>query len=94
MAIAGTAVLITAGIIIEWDGFLYKKFSELGFIPSEDDINARREEVTAVPAGWTKNMNEDDVAKFQKDFVRRGVTEQVSPSVDAVVEELPGLPDL
>lgn len=60
-------VAISAVLIIEWDKLLRFFYTEiLHFIPSTEDMAnyANRFAGLDLPAGWTDNMNENDIASF------------------------------
>jgi len=80
-------VAITGALIIGWDGALREFYTDvLNFIPSKEDMAnyADRFEGLELPAGWTDNMSESDVASF---------TEQVG-SVGQSIGSSGGMPDL
>lgn len=57
-------VILTAGIIIGWDNFLRELYTNLGFIPTTEDIQKGAENMV-LPDGWTNGMSEDDFMSFQ-----------------------------
>ena len=60
-------VAITGGLIIGWDKVLRELYTDsLHFIPSKEDMAnyANRFQGLDLPAGWTDNMNDEDVASF------------------------------
>lgn len=57
-------VVLTSSLIIGWDNFLRNTYTNVGFIPTSEDINKGSENMV-LPEGWTKGMSEDDFMNFQ-----------------------------
>jgi hypothetical protein len=57
-------IAFTAVVIIGWDKLLKNLYTDIGFVPSPEDIKNYAAQFNGLdlPTGWTNNMSEDDVA--------------------------------
>ena len=99
LASAGREVLLMAAVvafsavvIIGADKVLRALYTNLGFIPSAEDLAnyAARFDGLDLPTGWTDNMNENDVAEFA-DKVNTAVTTTPPGCSSSSGGGLPGL---
>jgi hypothetical protein len=84
-------VLATAFGVIQWDTFLRDTYTNLGFIPTKEEL-AQGTENLVLPEGWTNGMTEDDFMDYQ-DAVGSSAS-SASPSVTNLIPKLPALSDL
>ncbi|CAB9513260.1 expressed unknown protein [Seminavis robusta] len=92
MGVIAAVVVVTAALIINWDGFLRTFYTDLGLIPSPEQTNEQVLDVDLIPEGFTNNMNEDDLAKITQEMNARG---SKSPSVEKLLDSASPLnPDL
>ena len=98
LAAAGREVLLMAAVvafsavlIIGADKVLRALYTNLGFIPSAEDLAnyAKRFDGLDLPTGWTDNMNENDVAEFAEKV--NSVVPMPTPSSSGGGGGLPGL---
>lgn len=59
-------IAFTTAIIVSWDRFLKDFYTNIGFIPSKEDLAsyAQRFDGLDLPEGWMENMNEEDIQQF------------------------------
>lgn len=69
IGLMAVVVVVTAALVIGWDKLLRDLYTDvLHFIPSKEDMAnyANRFAGLELPAGWTDNMNDEDVASFSE----------------------------
>lgn len=71
-------------ILINWDNVLREFYTNVGLIPSPEEITKGTENLV-LPEGWTDGMSEDDYMNF------RDEVGSSSPSVEAVKQGFPNL---
>jgi len=59
-------IAVFTGVIVGWDRFLREFYTDVGFIPSKEDLAnyASRFDGLDLPKGWMDNMSEEDVQNF------------------------------
>lgn len=84
VVVMAIVVACSAALIIGADNLLRVLYTDLGFIPSNDDIAnyASRFDGLGLPEGWMNNMNEQDVAKLA-DAVNADITKSL-PSTSSL----------
>jgi hypothetical protein len=65
-----TTILLSALLLVGWDGFLRDTYTSLKLIPTPEQITQPADNLV-LPDGWTDNMSEDDLMKFQDDTVKK-----------------------
>lgn len=75
-------------IIINFDQAVRSVYTNLGFIPTKDDIPGQLEGLD-LPEGFTNNMNEEDLLKMTEEMNQAGKAAGLAASeVEAVVESI------
>lgn len=72
-------VVITAGLVVNWDQFLRNLYTDLGFIPSAETLESSFSKIDFLPEGWTNGMNDQDVAGLQDEMAASGKNLDISP---------------
>lgn len=67
------SIAATASFIIFLDSSLRDFYTNLGLIPSAEDIKSGAENMV-LPEGWTDNMSEEDFMKFQDEIGNAATT--------------------
>jgi len=66
VAILVTTILLSGLILVGWDGLLRETYTNFGLIPTPEAVTQPTDNLV-LPDGWTDNMSEDDLMKFQDD---------------------------
>jgi len=94
VSIMAFVVAITGAIIINWDALLRDTYTGLGMIPSPGDIPGQLQDLD-LPAGFTNNMNEDDLALITNEMNQAGKEAGLgSKALDTLMESQNANPDL
>lgn len=81
-----TTVALSALLLVGWDGFLRDTYTNFQFIPKPEEVTQPKENLV-LPDGWTDNMSEEDLLKFQDAAAAMGSAPSSAPATN-------GFPDL
>lgn len=71
VSIMAVVVAVTGALIINWDVLLRDTYTGLGLIPRPEDIPGQLSDLD-LPAGFTNNMNENDLAQITNEMNQAG----------------------
>jgi hypothetical protein len=66
-----STVALSALLLVAWDGFLRDFYTSFNFIPTPEQVTQPTDNLV-LPDGWTDNMSETDLLKFQGDVGSKG----------------------
>mmetsp|Transcript_2978 Transcript_2978/g.8151 ORF Transcript_2978/g.8151 Transcript_2978/m.8151 type:complete len:319 (-) Transcript_2978:963-1919(-) len=67
MVILFAVIFITGGLIVTWDNFLRETYTDIGFVPRQEDVMKGMDNMV-LPEGWLNGMSEQDVINFQNEI--------------------------
>ena len=85
------SILLSALLLVGWDGLLRDAYTSLGLIPTPEQIT-RPTDNLVLPDGWTDNMSEEDLMKFQDDTSSSSSSSKAGKSTSSSSDQ--GFPDL
>ena len=86
------SILVSALLLVGWDGLLRDTYTGLGLIPTPEQVTQPTDNLV-LPDGWTDNMSEEDLMKFQDDTSSTSSSSKAGKSTSSSSNQ-GGFPDL